>query len=294
MVTIAGTMGSEHVLIIGAGITGLSIAHGLEKAGIPYTIFESEEFGQSRPKEWTMGIHWSLPLLEGLLPKHLASRIRTDASVDAALDYDEHPNNGAYIFDGVSGKVLKDLAVTSGRLVRVSRRKLRALCAEGIDIKYGHRLESIKCDESARTVTATFSNSQKYTGTLLVGCDGPRSVVRGHLFASEPSDATAQAMEGFVNVSTCVSYSDPEIAKFVRSKSHPVWCMAISPTIFHFMSLQDVPDSEKPETWKFFHYFSWLGEKPTETSSADVHRALKERGEKISEVGLFVYKLDHY
>lgn len=46
-----------HVLIIGAGVTGLVIAHGLQAAGINFTIFEAEEEGRWRSKEWTMGIH---------------------------------------------------------------------------------------------------------------------------------------------------------------------------------------------------------------------------------------------
>lgn len=44
-----------HVLIIGAGMTGLAIAHGLKQAGIKYTIFDSEDGIRVRAKEWTMG-----------------------------------------------------------------------------------------------------------------------------------------------------------------------------------------------------------------------------------------------
>ena len=90
----AGTL-EPHVLIVGAGITGLLIAHGLQKAGIQYTIFETEDAGRWRPKEWTMGIHWGLPLLEGLLQPQLADRIVKDGSVDGSLNYEHPPNNGA-------------------------------------------------------------------------------------------------------------------------------------------------------------------------------------------------------
>ncbi len=76
-----------NVLIIGGGMTGLCIAHGLEQTGIKHTIFDSEDGVKFRPKEWTMGIHWGLPLLESLLPPHLAKRIPTDGSVDGFLDY---------------------------------------------------------------------------------------------------------------------------------------------------------------------------------------------------------------
>lgn len=273
-----------HVLIIGAGMTGLSIAHGLDQAGIKYTIFDSEgrEDHRSRSKEWTMGMHWGLPLLESLLPPHLARRIPTDGAVDGSLDYSIPINNGSYIFDGVSGEILKDLTPPSGRIIRVSRRKIRALCREEIDVKWSHTLDSLKCNDEDNTVTATFTNGESHTGTLLVGCDGPRSVVRNHLF-DEPAKAQAETMKGAVSISMAISYA-AETAKFLRSKSHPVWCMAISPWIFPFLSVQDVPDPNKPETWKFFWMLSWLGDIEPGLSEVDRIKALKERGAKLAEV----------
>lgn len=41
-----------HVLIVGAGVSGLLIAQGLKKAGIKYTVFDTEEEGRWRAKEW--------------------------------------------------------------------------------------------------------------------------------------------------------------------------------------------------------------------------------------------------
>ncbi len=228
-------------------------------------------------------IHWGLPLLEGLLPAQIAVRIATDGAVDPSLKYDEPPNNGAYIFDGVSGDILKDLNV-SGRIVRVSRQKLRALCSEGINVHWGHALLSVECDDHSNSVTAAFSDGQSYTGTVLVGCDGPRSAVRNHLFMPDRSAATARPMEGIVTTSMCVTYADPNVATFVRSKTHPVWCIAISPVMFHFMSIQDVPDPERPETWRFFFFNSWLGEKPHDTSGSAARSVLLERAENLAEV----------
>ena len=275
-----------HILIVGAGITGLIIAHGLEKAGIKYTIFETEEPEKWRPKEWTMGIHWALPLLEGLLPPRLAARIPKDGSVDGSLNYEEPPNNGAYIFDGVSGEILKDLVVP-GRMVRVSRRKLRALCSEGVPVKQSHTLETVTCNDEEGTVTATFTNGETYTGTLVVGCDGPRSVVRNNLFNFDPA-GQAKPMEGAVNVPMAVSYPDPATARFVRSKSHPVWCMAIHPELFTFISMQDVVDPERPETWRFFIFPTWMGKRDDTSSNEERLKELKERGAKVAEVCLVI------
>ena len=247
-----------------------------------HTIFETEEAGRWRPKEWTMGIHWGLPLLESLLPPHLAARIPTDGSVDGFLNYDEPPNNGAYIFDGLTGEILKDLTVT-GRIVRVSRRKLRALCSEGVDVKHSHTLQAVTCNDENNTVTATFTNGQSYTGTLLVGCDGPRSIVRSSLFASDPTSAQAKVLDEAVSISMVVSY-DAGTAKYVRSKTHPVWCMCISPEIFPFLTMQDVPDPDKPETWKFFFMTSWLGMRDDNLDNEGRLKAIKDRGEKLAEV----------
>lgn len=219
--------GQPHVLIIGAGLTGLLIAHGLNKAGIKYTIFEDEDYGAVRPREWTMGIHWALPLLEDLLPPHLAARIVKDGSVDGSLDYEKPPNNGAYIFDGVDGEILKDLTV-SGRIVRVSRRKLRALCSRDIEVKHSHKLQTITYNDGNDGVTARFTNGESYSGSLLVGCDGPRSVVRSYLFSNDPTKGQAQPVDGIMNMSMAVSYADVETAKFVRETSHPVWCICKS------------------------------------------------------------------
>lgn len=122
-----------HVLIIGAGITGVVLAQGLRKAGIPNTIYEAEEKATHRPREWTMALHWALPLLEEILPPHLLFRLR-EAYVDSRLDFNEYPNNCTRIFDGTNGQLLLEMPLPD-RNVRVTRRKLRSLCSEGLDIK---------------------------------------------------------------------------------------------------------------------------------------------------------------
>lgn len=125
-------------------------------------------------------IHWGLPLLEGLLPAQIVARIATDGAADPSLNYDEPPNNGAYIFDGVSGDVLKDLTV-SGRIVRVSRQKLRALCSEGINVHWGHALLSVECDDHSNSVTATF------LGWPTVPRDRARGLRRPSISCKKPS-----------------------------------------------------------------------------------------------------------
>lgn len=127
-------MSSQHIFIIGAGVCGLAIAHGLQKANIPFTIFEAEEEDAHRTREWTMALHWGLPMLETLLPDDLAARLKVDAVVDSSLDYTKYPNNTIAIYDGVSGDLMKEMEI-DGPSLRVSRMKLRALCLGGVDVK---------------------------------------------------------------------------------------------------------------------------------------------------------------
>lgn len=48
---------SPHVLILGAGIGGLTLAQCLRKRGISYEIFERNQSDSARPEGWAIGIH---------------------------------------------------------------------------------------------------------------------------------------------------------------------------------------------------------------------------------------------
>jgi len=77
-----------------------------------------------------MGIHWSLPQLEGLLPSELKARMK-----EAMNDPHREPpeKDTIFMYNGLDGSVLKALPIP--KIVRVSRRKMRALCKEDIDVK---------------------------------------------------------------------------------------------------------------------------------------------------------------
>lgn len=50
-------MSNLRVLIIGAGIGGLTLAQALRKQGIDFEIFEKDESENSRKQGWAIGIH---------------------------------------------------------------------------------------------------------------------------------------------------------------------------------------------------------------------------------------------
>lgn len=46
-----------HVLIIGAGIGGLTLAQGLRKQGISFEIFERDASAEARGQGYAVGLH---------------------------------------------------------------------------------------------------------------------------------------------------------------------------------------------------------------------------------------------
>jgi hypothetical protein len=77
-----------------------------------------------------MSIHWSRPLLDQLLPDDLIARLR-----EAQNDPSFSSTNGFEVgfYNGKTGEHLKDQPMANA--IRVSRRKMRAFCAQGIDIE---------------------------------------------------------------------------------------------------------------------------------------------------------------
>jgi hypothetical protein len=55
---------SKPVLIIGAGVVGLTLAQGCREAGIPFQIFEQHDESSARSQRWGLSLHWSLKSLE--------------------------------------------------------------------------------------------------------------------------------------------------------------------------------------------------------------------------------------
>ncbi|TKA68709.1 hypothetical protein B0A49_03242 [Cryomyces minteri] len=205
-----------------------------------------------------MGIHWALPMLKALLPDELNARLK-EVYVDPDLDYEAFPNNVMRVYDGLSGDIMKDIPI-QGRI-------------------YGHELASISPTSS--DVTATFANGTTAIGTVIIGCDGPRSVVREQLLGAEKASTTQLDV---IHANLACVYGDAEKAKFVRS-AHPIWSMVFHPDLFAFVSIQDIPDPDKPETWRFQVLNSWRGNRDEKESmsSAEKLAEVKSRAEKLPE-----------
>lgn len=208
-----------NVLIIGGGSCSLTLAHGLEKHNIAYTLYEldtAEEFTH-RPRDWGSLLYWGKPYLEKCLPPELYTR-RAGMYVDPVFDHETV--SASLIWDGKTGKEIKRPPSLEG-VVKVSRGKIRRLLSQGLTIEYGKRLDEIIHDGKA--ITAHFADGSTAAGSVLVGCDGGHSKTREHIVG-------AKAAQGFDTVYTMMNTwkrLPAETALALRSK-HPIISQSIN------------------------------------------------------------------
>ena len=125
---------SPHILIIGAGIIGLTLAQALRKRhpGIKTTVYERDANASTRGAGWGLTIHWALATFQDLLPSELLERLE-ETFVDPVAT---RLGDGSFMFlDLRTGR--KRWCVPPNRRIRVRRESLRRLLMEGVDIKVG-------------------------------------------------------------------------------------------------------------------------------------------------------------
>lgn len=117
-----------HVLIIGAGITGLVLAQALRSQGVRFTIYERDPDPSYRGRGWGLTIHWALDTLLLLLPQNIIDRLPETYVNPVAVAVGEFP-----FFNLRSGE--RRWQLPSRTRIRVRREGLRKLLMEGIDVK---------------------------------------------------------------------------------------------------------------------------------------------------------------
>ncbi|KAK7728370.1 hypothetical protein SLS63_006599 [Diaporthe eres] len=234
-----------HTLIIGAGMTGLLVAQGLKKVGedsavlranLPFTIFEYETSTtyQSRPREWGMTLHWGSTHIDKCLPPELSARF-SEAYADPSLSLDA--TSGLPVHNGKTGELILEMA--GEKPMRVSRKKMRNLFMEGIDVQYGKSVVSCrviedKTDEDNGRVRVKFADGTDALGDVVVGCDGAKSVVRENIVGVEAAQVTVVPLSMF-------NFTQKFPAEFSKD-----------------LRIQDVPDPSAPETWTYQVIMSWI------------------------------------
>ena len=182
----------RRVLVVGAGIGGLCLAHGLRQAGIVVTILERDSGVRT-----THGLRLRLDA-EGIgalvwcLPPELVEQVRAASSLvpvlrGAVLD---HQLGTLFAWGG-------DSPPPERASVVVNYAALREVMHTGLadTVEFGRQV--VRVDHKGDSVCAYLADGGVETADVLVGADGIDSVVRQHLLPeAEIADTGLYAITG--------------------------------------------------------------------------------------------------
>lgn len=204
MATGSSTTAPLHVLIVGAGIGGLCLAHGLRQAGIAATVYERER----SPMERTQGYRLSInpdgnQALHDCLPTQLFERFAAACSPPmGAYRLVDEDLNDLFVFPRVP-------VVDPVRRYRdICRAELRRVLLREIEHEVRFDKRFVRYSEAADgTVVASFADGSSASGDLLVGADGARSAVRTQLLpGARQRDSGVVSIAGKVPLSSDLGF----------------------------------------------------------------------------------------
>ena len=163
------------VIIIGAGVIGLTLAQACQKKNIPFRIFDRDD-AASLPQHRTAGKGltegWPLSVLEDALPDDLVSRLSECYANRGGAHFGEEDRcNLFFLNPGETEEI-----TSSSKRIRLSQEKFRSLLLTGMEVQCSKTLTEISVADDS--VKATFSDGTSETGSILIGCDGADSTVR--------------------------------------------------------------------------------------------------------------------
>lgn len=191
----------QPILILGAGISGLSLAQGLLKSNIPFRIYERDTHFNLRAQGYRVRIIGSgIEALQTVLPPALYSRLEASCAINAhggvgtntkldALSAEEienffgkagPPSMGGHSGSGGPGTGRPGMQKPEGspQPLNADRMVLRSVLMRGLEehVEFGKEFSAYEITPSG--VIIRFSDGSEAQGSLLVGADGAGSRVR--------------------------------------------------------------------------------------------------------------------
>ncbi|MBL8629919.1 MAG: FAD-dependent monooxygenase [Rhodospirillaceae bacterium] len=183
-------MKNAHVLIVGAGIGGLTAALALQRCGNKVSVFEqAPQLG-----EVGAGLTISPNATHALEYVGLGPFMATFGDVPES-GASVHYQTAEVLYHTQRGNEFK--SKYGAEYYQIHRADLHAALADAVRandadaIHTSHAFQSFS--QEGLKVTATFTNGKSYSGDLLIGCDGVRSAVRTAMFGAESPRFTGQA-----------------------------------------------------------------------------------------------------
>jgi monooxygenase len=171
------------IIIIGAGLSGLSLARYLHAHQISFRIFDQAD----EQKEQGYGLTLRQDVVEQLVPVLGLSEgvLRTTVAVDRESGIMStnlmHITTGEkLVAEAFKPEFLRDF--------RANRKRLRLTIQGDVNVEFNHKIVSIDVED--RSVLANFANGAQVSGDLLVAADGVHSfseLLRTHICPQLPN-----------------------------------------------------------------------------------------------------------
>ncbi|OOQ87682.1 FAD binding domain containing protein [Penicillium brasilianum] len=262
------------IIIIGAGLVGLTLAQALKKDGFEFEIYDRDNTLEERPAGWGITMHWALPALESCLPADVFSRLLSIQVDPAEGGKDLETGQDKYRFP-------------SSTHYRLNRKAFRQLLSTGLDINWGMRFTGFNPTEDG--VLVKFDDGSTREGSMLLAVDGKNSRTKRLLMGDEKSKLNPLPV-AFVGISLRLS---PEKMKPFRD-IHPILWQGTHPGsgYYLFFSMLSTPQSNESagtneEFYEGQFNMSWLIDRngPLPKSTADQLARVKQAA--VSDSGFF-------
>ncbi|OTA82851.1 hypothetical protein M434DRAFT_378823 [Hypoxylon sp. CO27-5] len=222
-----------RVLIVGAGLGGLTLAQCLRKQNIQYEIFERDADPVSRASGWAIGLHTVLDELVSCVPQDMPP-FKEAVNHLSPLDLDAQIG---FYFQG-QRRAVRD--TPEKPIVRANRFRFREWLSNRIPIQWNKKV--VRVIDAEDEVRIHFEDGTTAVGDILVGADGVHSVVREHVLQRLNEDTLRTVPAAIIIGET--SFSGEE---FERQLSLAHSCYVVSspgsPGYFLFVGLRQVnPD----------------------------------------------------
>ena len=181
------------VLITGAGLGGLTLAHGLKNLEIPFHIFEADPSSDFRAQGYRLKINADgAAALQSVLSPEMWQYFEETCTVAKAGETNFNATDASILASRPGGGPRGGMKVwTTDRTI------LRSILLDGVkeSISYGKTLKRYTASEDG--VVAEFADGTTEEGILLVGADGVRSAVRKQFLPDhKPLDTNGSCIYG--------------------------------------------------------------------------------------------------
>jgi 2-polyprenyl-6-methoxyphenol hydroxylase-like FAD-dependent oxidoreductase len=199
---------APRILIIGGGIGGLCLAHGLRSTGFDFSLFDRSSSLVTERQGYGFHINETGDTaLRACLPRHLYDLYRATATPAATGDFVLFTDQLRQIF---RRPLPAPTAEHPQHGVGVNRQTLREIASAELDdvIRYDSEYRRFDTDTSGR-IRAHFAGGTIEVADLVVGADGANSAVRGQLVPEAGFDDFGRSVYGRTPLSPALRQQIP-------------------------------------------------------------------------------------